>query len=209
MAGQQKVGGVFGENREEVQAEGRSAERATLGETGFVGTTGRTMRNATAAIALAVCIQTAAFCEEPRWQYREAKDDLTEEIVKSIAVIDETGKHVLVLSDAGGKLRLTLTTNGLGDAIFPDSVQKNTVEVTIRGSKTKAKVIPLATIPQNLTSAHVRVDPKAATEFLSGDFVIIQINKTGKRYRFPTSGEGLEGFHDAIAKVARSEESTP
>lgn len=160
---------------------------------------------------LTIVLGTAALCHsataEQAWKYSETVDELTQKNLKSLAVADETGKHFLVLQDSDGQMSMALITNGIGDAIFPDTVATQTVDVTIRGSKTKPVVIPFSTIPQNLTTAKTAMKPRPARALLSGEFVILGVNKTGKRYKFPTSGEGREGLQEALEKIAPLAES--
>ncbi len=158
-----------------------------------------------AAIVLAACVP-ASLAEEA-WKYNESVDELTTKRVKTLAVADETGKHFLALTDSEGKMTLVLVTNGLGDAIFPDSVAQPKVDITIRGSETKSVVVPFSTIPQNLTTAKTAIKPGTARNLFGGEFVILGINKTGKRYKFPTSGDGREGLRAALDKIVPLPES--
>lgn len=159
----------------------------------------------TAPFFLCACFSVSL--AEESWKYDESVDELTNESVRTLAIADETGQHFLVLNDAEGKMTLLLVTKGLGHSIFPDSVARPTVDITIRGSKTNAVVIPFSTIPQNLTTVKTAMKPGPARKLLGGEFVILGINKTGKRYKFPTSGDGREGLQEALDKIAPQEDS--
>jgi hypothetical protein len=43
---------------------------------------------------------------------------------------------------------------------------------------------------------------KAAKEkIFAGESVTVELSKTGKRYKFPTKGQGCEGLQEAVAKA--------
>jgi hypothetical protein len=159
-----------------------------------------------AGIVAAVAMCVAGVAAEPRWKYDEKKDDITGEKVRTVAVVADDKASMLALSVTEGKrAKLVLMPK---DVMFPDKVSAESkrmgIDVTMRSTAMDKPVAGKWTMPwMDYKSCSAATGTAfAQTKVFGGESVTFQLDKTGKRYKFMTQGEGMEGLQEAVAKVA-------
>ncbi len=156
---------------------------------------------------------TPATGAEKRWKLTAEEDEISGEKMHSLAVAADDGS-VLVLSTRKGKEPILTLVPAKGRVtIFPDGtdVANKTMSVNITMRSTamdKPHSASWRMLWMNYGQAFTTVDAALAKKVLSGDAVTFQFDKMGKRIKFPTKGEGLEGFAEALdeALAASAEE---
>jgi hypothetical protein len=161
------------------------------------------MRLLLVCVAVVMCGSVASAAEK-RYLASEEKDEISGDVVHVIALLGEDRKSRL--SIAVVEKKIPVLTIRPADTIFPDDTNIDakfmTVEITMRSNQMDA--------PTTRTWGMLWMDYKAAfTDMkveearlaLTGDSLAIQFDKVGKRYRFLTSGDGMEGFADAVDKL--------
>jgi hypothetical protein len=151
-----------------------------------------------------VSILTASASAEPRWKYQEGNDDISNTKTRTVAIVGENDKSVLVLQVEQEKnATLTLVP---GVVMFPDKndVQSKTmgVQITMRSTVMEKPFSTMWRMPwMDYKTAVLRCKRNAVEKVFEGDSVTFQLDKAGKRFRFQTKGDGLEGLQDAVSKA--------
>lgn len=148
----------------------------------------------------------AAEAQEKRYRESESVDDISGESSYSVGLMGEDGKSMLVLGVRKGKQPvLTLAPEA---TIFPDASDiKNKrmgVGITMRSTSMPEPVTRDWTMLwMEYKSAHLVLPTELAKQVFEGDSVTFRLDKVGKRFRFLTSGDGLEGLGDAVSNVLK------
>ena len=134
----------------------------------------------------------------------EIKDDISGETIYSIAVMGEDRKSMIKVSVAEKKQ--PVLTIRPADTIFPDVTNANvkvmSVSLTMRSNLMDAPTTRAwAMAWMDYKSASTSLTTNEAESLLTGDSVTFQFDKVGKRYRFLTNSEGMDGFADALRGV--------
>jgi hypothetical protein len=160
----------------------------------------------------------AVFCAvasaEQQFKYQDSVDPISNEPVRSVAVNDTTGKAALVFrAENGKKPTMTLVTT---DAMFPDKVDAKSkmmgINVTFRSSvmdKPKSGVFVMPWMNYKSAACVVSNDDTLTKKIAGAETMTVQLDKTGVRYTFPLSGEGFDGFDEAIGKVSEVADFEP
>jgi hypothetical protein len=153
----------------------------------------------------AVVFSSACVAAEQRWKSNESVDDINNTQVRTVAVVAEDGKSVLLLHvEEGKKSKLMLIPK---EVMFPDKTDMEAkrmhIEVALRSTKMEKPVSGLWVMPwMDYKTAGAPCSVKAAKEkIFAGESVTVELSKTGKRYKFPTKGQGCEGLQEAVAKA--------
>jgi len=147
---------------------------------------------------------TAAHAEQ-RWKYTEEKDDISGKDVRIVALVASDSKSVLVVrAERGDKATLSIVP---ADTIFPDKTdvesKQMAVKVTVRSramAEPKSGMWRMAWMDYGSASVPVGRNGVIKDVF-AGDAVSVQLDATGRRYKFPTRGDGCEGLQEAVEKV--------
>lgn len=142
---------------------------------------------------------------ELRWKSTEAVDDISGTKVRTVAVVGEDNKSALVLrAEEGKKLTLTLVPNTV---LFPDKTDVESkvmgILITMRSTvmeKPLSGMWRMAWMDYKSASVSCKRDT-AVSKVFAGDSVTVQLDKTGKRFKFATKGDGLEGLQEAVSKA--------
>ena len=147
---------------------------------------------------------SAIEAQEKRYRASESVDDISGETSHSVGLIGEDGKSLLLLGVRKGKQPvLTLSP---GATIFPDESDINnkrmSVDITMR-STTMAEPVTRSwrMLWMDYKSAHLMLPAELAKQVLEGESVTFRFDKVGKRFRFVTSGDGMDGLGDAVNNV--------
>lgn len=142
---------------------------------------------------------------EQRWEYAEEIDDINGTKVRTVVVVGEKAASALVLRvEEGKKPTLTLVP---GVVMFPDKTDVESkvmgMEITMRSTAMEKPISGMWRMAwMDYKSASVPCGREfAVKKAFAGDSITCQLNKAGKRFKFPTKGEGLEGLQDAVAKA--------
>ena len=142
---------------------------------------------------------------EQRWKYSEATDDINNTKVRTVGVVADDGKSVLLLRVEDGKRPLLMLMPN--QVMFPDkndpSAKSMGIEISMRSTAMEKPISGMWRMPwMDYKQAQVPCDVAAAkNKVFGGDSVTLQLDKAGKRFKFPTKGEGCEGLQDAVEKA--------
>lgn len=160
------------------------------------------------AMVLAVClatVSTAGVCDEQRWKFDEETDDISNATVRTVAVIADDNKSVLILRvEQDKKPTLVLVPNKV---LFPDKTDAESkvmgVQITMRSTameKPLSGMWRMAWMDYKAASVACSRD-SAMNKVFAGESVTFQLDKVGSRFKFGTKGKGLEGLQDAVEKA--------
>lgn len=158
-------------------------------------------------IACLMAISCAVASAEQRFKYEDSVDPISNESVRSVAVSDTTGNAALVFrAENGKKPTMTLVTN---DTMFPDKVDAESkmmgINVTFRSNvmdKPKSGMFVMPWMNYESAACLVSNGDTLTKKIAGADTITVQLDKTRVRYTFPLSGEGFDGFDEAIGKVS-------
>lgn len=163
------------------------------------------MRYAITAMVFAATLGQQIASGEQRWRLDENKDDISGKLVRTVAIVGEDSKSAIVIRvEEGQKATLTIAP---ADTIFPDKVDVESksmhVKVTMRSAAMEEPKTVAFRMPwMNYKAASCPISKDAAiNRVFAGDSVAFQFDKTGRRYKFPTSGDDCAGLKEAVAKV--------
>ena len=142
-------------------------------------------------------------CAEPEFKYSESVDKLTNANQRQLIVVAEDGKSTIELRQTDGKPGLQIFIDPT-KTIFPDVVDTATggsmsVSVTLRSSiMEKPTAVRCGMNMMQYDFCYFNVAPKSAQKLFSGDFITLQMARTGDVMTFPTGGDD---FNAAVSKV--------
>lgn len=146
---------------------------------------------------------SVARCAEPEFRYSESLDKLTNATQQQLIVVADDGKSTIELRQTDGKPELQIFINPK-KTIFPDVVDTATggsmsVGVTLRSSQMeKPTTVRCGMNMMDYDFCYFNVGPKSAQKLFSGDFITLQMARTGDVMTFPTGGDDLNA---AVSKV--------
>lgn len=168
---------------------------------------------ATAAVAFSAF---TAIGNELRWTLKEQIDDITAKKVRVVGLAGEDGKSVLVLRAEEGKRPALSVVPAM--SIFPDTTDIESkamgVEITLRSTameSPRSGTWRMAWMNYKSAATSLSKD-EALTKVFAGDSITLQFDKTGRRFKFRTSGAECEGLKEAVAKaleLAPDEDASP
>ena len=141
-------------------------------------------------------------CAETRWQKINQQDELTDE-KQDVVVVFSDEKNLDLASafciafEKGEPKHIGLGVGKL-ERILPERLGSNEVSVTHRAKDAPKRTSKWKLFPGN-REIHLQPPTKeAAVEMISGDSLIIQIDHTGKRYKFDMSGPEGEKLREYV-----------
>lgn len=156
-------------------------------------------------VLVALGIAPTTLAVEQRWSYEEKEDELSGKKYRLVVIAsDDTKAAFNLFVEEGDRLaRLQLVTK---EVMFPDKTNVESKTMSIAATVRSTAMSKPATGNWNMKwmnykFAYVNVSRKSAGFCFGGDSVVIQLDKTGKRFKFPTKGEDCEGFQEAVSKV--------
>jgi hypothetical protein len=158
-------------------------------------------------IVCLMAISCAVAAAEQRFKYDDSVDPISNESVRSVAVSDTTGKAALVFrAEKGKRPMMTLITS---KTMFPDKVDAESkmmgINVTFRSNvmnEPKSGMFVMPWMDYSSAACFVSGSDTLRKKIAAADTVTLQLDKTGVRYTFPLSGDGFDGFDEALDKVS-------
>jgi hypothetical protein len=145
---------------------------------------------------------------ENRWKLSVEEDEITGEQMHSLALAADDGSVLVLITQQGKEPLLTLVPAKAAVTIFPDATdaadKTMNVNITMRSTKMpKAHSASWSMLWMNYGQASTSVPADLASNLFSGESVTIQFDKMGKRIKFPTKGDGLQGFDQALERTLK------
>jgi hypothetical protein len=158
------------------------------------------------ATLVVLALSEVASPSEPRWKLTVNEDEISGETMHSLGVATDDGSVLVLTTREGKPPLLNIMPAKRTCTIFPDGTdltnKSMSVNVTIRSSvMKKPHSSSWQMLWMNYGQAFTPVSASLAKEVFSGDSVTVQFDKTGKRIKFRTAGEGLDGFAEALDKT--------
>jgi hypothetical protein len=152
---------------------------------------------------LFAALVTPATGAEKRWKLTAEEDEISGEKMHSLAVAADDGSVLVLTTRKDKEPILTLVPAKGRVTIFPDKTdianKAMFVNLSMRSTvMDKPHSASWRMSWMDYGKAFTTVDEELARKVLSGDSVTFQFDKMGKRIKFPTKGEGLEGLAEAI-----------
>lgn len=156
-----------------------------------------------------LCLSLGFFCSiglcGDNFFYTEKKDDITNEDLRYVGVVSEdkgfrAGGSLVLYGYADGTLRLSIDPEKtiMPDEVLPDMIASVSIRST-EMDKPITKDWDMRT--GSYDTASIAVSKAEAKKIFGGESVTVQLNKTGQRIKFRTSGNGYENLGEAVDKV--------
>lgn len=156
-------------------------------------------------IVFVVCLVFASTAlAEARWEKIDKADELTDEKQDMVVVFsDEENERLqkaFCIGFKDGEPEYIGVAVSQVERIAPDRFGTNEVSVTYRAKDAPVRTGKWKLFPNNM-EIHLQPPTKeAAIEMVSGDSLLIQIDRSGKRYKFDLSGPKGDELREYVRK---------
>lgn len=154
----------------------------------------------------------AAVPELKRWSVIDSVDELTQEKVRGVITFSEGASgqfaSLLVAFQNNGTFDLSLYGSKF-ELFIPDDLLTRKVAVSYRAKDSPLRNTTWTVAPNNKSAFLTNIDPDSLQEMFSGESLIMQLDRMGKRYTFNMAGQSGEDLRALLQKELKAAGNAP